>query len=272
MKKLLVVDFNSVLYRYCGVFSSLKSSDGVFTGGLYGFVIALCDAINRHGVDYVIVCGDKRPYIREKMYPLYKQGRSHDKKLFKIREESRKLCKKFLAKLGIPLLEKQGFEADDWVALVCQAKKFRKTSIIIYSSDSDLYQLLSDRVSIWRGSKKGFYTIDDFRKDYPAIEPEDYSLLLSISGSHNGIKGIKGYGPVNALRILTDGTFKKVYSSFKGEIDLYHTLIHLPICKVPVKLKCGNISYIRKDMLLFLDRYDIKMTFSMENAFRLLSD
>ena len=114
---LLLVDLSNISYKSSAAHSTLFSSDGEFTGGLYGFIGALAKAIDATGATHVCICEDHRPYRRSKLYPEYKQIRavSKDKELAsKVTttvEQIRKLCEV----TGWPIWAVAEFEADDLI-------------------------------------------------------------------------------------------------------------------------------------------------------------
>ena len=70
-RRLLAVDLSNQIYRACHAHNQL-SFDGVFTGGLYGFMQSVSKAIEVSRATDLLVCRDMKPYLRTRDYPEYK--------------------------------------------------------------------------------------------------------------------------------------------------------------------------------------------------------
>jgi len=278
---LLIVDFLSMYYRGAHVHNGLEY-EGIPTGGLFGIVQQLTTTISKTNPTDIIFCSDLKPYFRTLEYPAYKIGREKNKDeeaLEKMLAE-RKVCKGFIKKLCIPFIERKGLEADDLIAMLI--KKFHKEykRIVIASGDSDLYQLfIYKNISLYQGAQKGFYTPEDFKKNYPTLKsPAQWNDVLAYSGGHNGLNGIKGIGIKTGIKIVTGAplsakirldvqvNIRKITLNKKlGALPFYTLKSH--VVNIPIVTK-----YNERDVIRFLSKYGIKMTAFMSECFSLVHE
>lgn len=235
MKTLLLLDLSNMIFKAMGVKKPMIYR-GKNTKAFYVFLQIFCSMIQDIAPTDVILTVDKSPYIRKEIYPEYKGNRPElDKSILSMIFEGKKYALDFVNMLGIPIWEMKGYEADDLIALACIRYTNWYDNIVIASNDDDLYQLfLYPNVKLYNSKKKEFYTREQFVNTYK-IEPTDWIYVTALSGTHNNIKGVKGIGPVNALRLLQDlnngkpDEFNKIYEEHHDLINKYIDLIELPI-------------------------------------------
>lgn len=269
MKTLLLVDLNNLVYRFPFVMSNLYFN-GVYTGGLYGFVKSLCACINDVRPDEIIVADDYPPYKRNLLG--YKSERKKYPEIYNKIIVSRELCGKFLYHSGIHIAKNKGYEADDVIAEVISRKRgiFRK--IVIFSNDSDLYQFFHlPEVSFWKG--RDVYYQSDFLKDYPQAKldsfPEEWIFFLALTGGHNNLPKPKGIGPVKAWKIIKDGMIEDYFE--KTQLQIVLKYIRLPYdnkMSLSWERESKTFSYSRVSDLL--SQHGIRIDRNMEFAFQFL--
>ncbi len=141
--------------------------------------------------------------------------------------------------LKIKAFEKRGTEADDIIAsLATQYLKENKNGkILIASSDSDFYQLLSKNVSLIHFGKKGlntFFTPVSLQEKY-GITPKQYVLFKSLTGdSSDNIKGVPGIGPIRASKIVNKTIpfdMKEIADLLKHNERLVKLNTQINVCK-----------------------------------------
>ncbi len=215
-KKLLLVDFNNLLFRSVFAHDTL-SHRGTFTGGLFGAIDMICSTVNRYNTDRIIVCHDTKPYYRSKFYPKYKSDRKADQfdddRMAQI-ATSRMLLMDMFADFCFPVALSKGFEADDFIGHICRRSSVKYQQIFIMSNDSDFYQLLTGRVFLCRTG--ALYGRKDFQEQYPGIRPKQWPRCIALKGSHNGVPGIKGVGDVTAYKaVLNKMTDKEIFRKWR---------------------------------------------------------
>jgi len=277
----MLVDKNNLMYRMLGINQSMKFKNKR-TGGLYGFIQLFSKYVNVHLPSSIVVCDDYPPYKKLEIFPEFKSDRKDNPspEFHEYIRESHDYVRHFLSMINIPCLSIKGLEADDLIAFIIQNIGYKYDYNIICSNDDDLFQLLSENVSLQRS--KDVYTLQDFRKEYE-LEPFHWSNVLTLKGSHNGLKPIeKGMGPVHSLEIVKD--VGKWVEFRNNNMDLY--LKRLSIVQYPYNpdgksyleycnlLEKENFKFKRFDMrdvinTLIFD-YGIRIQPHMEEALQII--
>ncbi|MBO5908588.1 MAG: DNA polymerase I, partial [Clostridia bacterium] len=141
MKKILVVDGNSIINRAFYGVRPLTTKSGKQTGAIYGMINIIYKQIKAVKPDYCAVAFDlKAPTFRHKMFDGYKEGRHPTPPELLSQFDDAKEC---LSLMGIHVLELEGYEADDIQGTVASlAHKEDGISSYILSGDRDLFQLI----------------------------------------------------------------------------------------------------------------------------------
>lgn len=267
---IMLVDFKNVLFKYLDMYNTLTFR-GQKTGGIYGFITEFCYQVNLHKPNTILICDDSPPYLKSKVYPDYKLNR---KKIVPSPERSKyiklsiKQCKEFIDKFNIPYWAVDGYECDDLIAIFC--KENHEEKIIIISNDDDLYQLLTENVSIY--SKKTFHTKESFIEKF-GIEPDKWSSILAMAGSHNNVPNLyRNLGIKTALKIIkNEKEFEKLLYIYSEKFKENLGVVSLPFKDIP----CTSIKkafFDEREIINFLIRnYNIKITSPMEECFNFLA-
>ncbi|RZT79987.1 DNA polymerase I [Micromonospora violae] len=184
---------------------NFSTTTGQPTNAVYGFTSMLINVLRDEQPTHIVVAFDvSRRSFRTDKYAEYKAGRSETPTDFKGQVS---LVKEVLAALQIPVVEKEGFEADDVIAtLACQARD-QGMSVLISSGDRDAFQLVDDQITVLY-PRKG--VSDLARMDPAAIEakygvaPQQYRDLAALVGeTSDNLPGIPGVGPKTAAKWIT---------------------------------------------------------------------
>ncbi|MDG9676203.1 DNA polymerase I [Micromonospora sp. DH14] len=205
--RLLLVDGHSMAYRafFALPVENFSTTTGQPTNAVYGFTSMLINVLRDEQPTHIVVAFDvSRRSFRTDRYAEYKAGRSETPTDFKGQVS---LVKEVLAALQIPVVEKEGFEADDVIAtLACQARD-QGMSVLISSGDRDAFQLVDDQITVLY-PRKG--VSDLARMDPAAIEakygvpPQQYRDLAALVGeTSDNLPGIPGVGPKTAAKWIT---------------------------------------------------------------------
>ena len=207
MKKVILVDGNNLLFRsyYATAYSGnlMKNSKGFPTNGLFGFVNMMNKIIQEESPEYILVAFDIGKTFRHEKYENYKGGRAETpedlKKQFPI-------AKDILTAMGIHYLEVEGYEADDiigtYARLVDESCEYEG---LIVSSDKDLLQLISDKVTVKLLKTKDYIMMTPtVFQDIYGVEPARMTDLKGLMGdASDNIPGVKGIGEKTAIKLLT---------------------------------------------------------------------
>ncbi len=208
VEKLLLVDGMNLLFQmFYGMPARITNSQGRPIQGTLGFVGALLKIIRRVEPTHVAVLFDGETCNpRKEVDADYKANRPD---YSQIPQEETPFCQlpdvyAALDYLGIAHRETEDCEADDWLARY--ARRYgRDTDVVIASFDSDLFQLIDDRVQIlrYRGEKT---QLCDRRWLWEklGIRPEQYLGFKALTGdSADNIKGVFRVGPKTAAWLMT---------------------------------------------------------------------
>jgi DNA polymerase-1 len=259
-KVLAIIDGKSVFYRGFYAMPNLSTSNGIATGGVYGFATLAIEIIKRINPTYVAVAWDKaktNTSKRTELYPAYKANRSPAPPDF---YEQIPILKDLLEKLGWPLYEADGYEADDIMgSFAHQAEKLDLETILI-SSDLDLLQLISSQTKIYT-IKKGFSNItkfddEEFIKKYQ-ITPSQFIDYKALCGdSSDNIPGVAGIGPKSSTELLQQ------YKTLDG---IYENLWQIKP-SIQSKLESGKDSaYLSKILATILLDYEVELKEELKN-------
>ena len=208
MDKVILVDGNNLLFRsyYATAYTGniMRNSKGFPTNGLYGFVNMINKIINEENPKYMVVAFDVGKTFRHDKYDAYKDGRIETPDELKMQFP---VAKEILSAMGIRYLEVVGYEADDIIGTFANMiDKDNKYNGLIVSSDKDLLQLISDKVSVKLLKSKDYIMMNhDTFVDTYGIEPIRMIDLKGLMGdSSDNIPGVKGIGEKTALKLLQE--------------------------------------------------------------------
>lgn len=219
MKKLLLIDANSLIHRSFHALPPLTTPKGEPINAVYGLSSILLKILREHRPDYVAAAFDRpEPTFRDVMFKDYKAHRPPTaneliSQLIKAHET--------FEKFGIKVVEKAGFEADDIVGTL--AEKFKRSPelvegrVVIFSGDKDNLQLIDENkvfVELLKTGVSKTITYDKalFLQQY-GFSPEqlvDYKAL--VGDPSDNIPGVTGIGPKGATDLIKEyGSVEKIY-------------------------------------------------------------
>ncbi len=208
MEKVILVDGNNLLFRsyYATAYTGnvMRNSKGFPTNGLYGFVNMINKIVSDENPKYLLVAFDVGKTFRHDKYDDYKGGRIETPDDLKMQFP---VAKEILTAMGIKYLEVVGYEADDIIGTFSSMiDNSNNYSGLIVSSDKDLLQLISDKVSVKLLKSKDYVMMDHdtFVSTY-GIEPIRMIDLKGLMGDpSDNIPGVKGIGEKTALKLLQE--------------------------------------------------------------------
>ncbi len=220
MKKLLLIDANSLIHRAFHALPPLTSPLGEPTGALYGLAGALLKLIKEQNPDYIAAAFDRpEPTFRKEMFEGYKAHRpkAPDELVHQL-IEAHELFKKF----GIATFEARGFEADDVIGtLAARFSREKGVRIFILTGDLDTLQLVKDNTITVITPKKGVGETMEYdeaavkrRYGVTPLQIPDYKGL--VGDASDNIPGVRGIGPKTASALLQEfGTLETLFKELK---------------------------------------------------------
>jgi DNA polymerase-1 len=197
--RILIVDGTNTLYRAFFAIPGLRAPDGTPTNAAYGFVNTLQKLLREESPDCALVVFDPRGKTRRHaLFAEYKAGRDAQPEDLSAQFP---LVRELLAALRVPIVEVPGYEADDVIAtLVERAPKGAEIAIV--STDKDLLQLVSERVTLLDGMKDRRFGPGEVAERF-GVPPERVLDLRALVGDpSDNIPGVKGIGEKGAAKLL----------------------------------------------------------------------
>lgn len=221
MKKLLILDSNSILNRAFYGVRYLSAKDGTPTNAIYGFLNILLKLIKEQEPDYICAAFDvKAPTFRHKQYKGYKAQR---KPMPEGLAAQMPLAKDVLRAMGVTILEKEGYEADDIIGTVARLCEESEISCFIATGDKDDLQLASDKTKVILTVTKSGYneTIiydDKAVKEKYHVTPTEFIDVKALMGDpSDNIPGVKGVGEKTAMSLIEKHhSIEYIYENIDG--------------------------------------------------------
>ena len=232
--RFLAIDANAIIHRAFHAYpSTLQTEDGIQVNALYGFTVMLLSALKSFEPKYVLCSFDTHePTFRHVEYMDYKATRAPtDQSLI----DQFPLVEEILKAFNIPILKKDGFEADDILGTIAKYVSSGKWSgenleLYILSGDRDLLQLVNEKVKVClpSGSFKNLVAYDrEGTYRYLRLYPEQLVDFKAFAGdSSDNIPGVKGVGEKTTLLLLEKfGDFEGIYNNLKEIKPRYAKLL-----------------------------------------------
>lgn len=221
MKKLLILDSNSILNRAFYGVRYLSAKDGTPTNAIYGFLNILLKLLKEQEPDYICAAFDvKAPTFRHKQYEGYKAQR---KPMPEGLAAQMPLAKDVLRAMGVTILEKEGYEADDIIGTVARLCEESEISCFIATGDKDDLQLASDKTKVILTVTKSGYneTIiydDKAVKEKYHVTPTEFIDVKALMGDpSDNIPGVKGVGEKTAMSLIEKHhSIEYIYENIDG--------------------------------------------------------
>jgi len=222
-RKLFLFDAMSLVFRafFAPMQTALVSPGGMPTKAIYIFVRTLRKLLKDHQPQHVAVAFDlAAPTFRDKLFEKYKANRPEFPPDLALQLP---YVKRFCRAMGLPLVEVEGYEADDVIGTLAKAGSGQGADVFIVSGDEDLFQLVNDRVRVLKPSRAGSdgETLCDAVKvkEILGVEPAQVVDWLALTGDPSdnipGARPLPGHEPV-----LAEGEKKRSYIGPKGATEL----------------------------------------------------
>ncbi len=219
MKKLLIIDSNSLINRAFYGVRFLSSADGTPTNAVYGFLMMLLKLIDDHNPDYIMAAFDlKAPTFRHKMFDAYKAQRHPMPEELVVQMP---IARKVIDSMGILRLEKEGYEADDIIGTVSRLCAEKEISCLIATGDKDDLQLADGYTNILLTTTRSGttetekYGPDEVFARY-GVTPEQFIDVKALMGdSSDNIPGVSGIGEKTATQLIAEHkSIENIYADF----------------------------------------------------------
>lgn len=214
MKRFVIIDGNSLLFRAFFAMREMVTRDGIYTQGVFAFINMLNKILEDYHPDYIAVAFDmKAPTFRHEAYPEYKAGRL--KTPMELLSQI-PLMQEVLQAMNITVLEKEGFEADDLIGTMTAKAAEAGLESLIITGDKDALQLVGENTYVVL-NRKGMtdfdlYDLEKMQERY-GLTPQEFIDLKGLMGDKSdNIPGIPGVGEKKGITLL------KEYGSVEGVV------------------------------------------------------
>lgn len=202
MKTVYLLDASSFIYRGFFALPPLSTSKGFPTGAIYGFLRMLFAIFKSESPEYLgIVFDSPAPTRREKVYREYKAGRPPMPDPLKIQIP---VIKEMIALLNIPIIEEEGFEADDLIAILAMKFSSEGHMVKVYTPDKDMLQLVNEKIIVVNPMNWEVFTSQKVKEKF-GVPPQMVADYLALVGdSIDNIQGVKGIGKKSAPKVIEE--------------------------------------------------------------------
>ena len=221
--RLFLLDAYALIFR--GYYAFIKNprinSKGMDTSAILGFTNSLFDVIKRERPDYLAVAFDKGgSQVRNDMFPEYKANRSETPEAIKIAVP---YIQNLLKALHIPVVELEGFEADDIIGTLAKQAEKEDFQVYMVTPDKDFAQLVSDNIFMYRPARMGngieIWGVPEVQEKFEIEQPEQVIDYLGMMGDAvDNIPGLPGVGDKTAKKFLAQ------YGNMEALLENTHEL------------------------------------------------
>src|SRR5499426_4501680 len=204
-RKAVLLDGHSLAFRaFFALPETLVTSSGQITNAVYGFTAMLIKLLADERPDAVVVCFDKgAPDFRLQRYAEYKAGRAETPDAFR---QQLPLIREVLASLRIPMVELEGYEADDLLATLMKCFKQKGNEVVIVTGDRDILQLVAEGVSVIM-TRRGISDVIRYDNvtvlERYGVRPEQWTDFVALKGeSSDNLPGVPGVGDKTAAQLI----------------------------------------------------------------------
>lgn len=212
-----LVDASPYIFRaYYSLPSSIRDPNGVKVGAVYGFASFLLKLIADEKVTHLGVAFDRNlnGSFRNRFYPPYKEQRQAPPEDLVAQIDP---CLEVASALGAFTCIDDEYEADDLIASLAGPLAAAGHRVVVVSSDKDLAQLVSDRVTLFDFGKGERYTPAEVQAKF-GVRPDQITDLLGLAGDPvDNIPGVQGIGRKSAAELLAlYGHVEDLYEKLDG--------------------------------------------------------
>lgn len=241
MQIVTLIDTFGFLFRSYFALPPLKNKDGFPTGLLMGFANLLISLHKEKKGSHLIFALEGKSNKRKELFQDYKATRQEIPQDLMLQLP---IALGWIERMGLSSIAIEGWEADDAIASLCHTATSRGFDVEILSHDKDLYQLISDRVSLFDPIKKHVIRREECFHKF-GVYPENFVDYQSLIGDAiDNVPGINGIGAKTAQRLISH--FKTLDSIYENTSALEEVVSQ----KVAQKIIDGKeMAYLSKQLV-----------------------
>ena len=259
-KKLFLLDAYALIYRayYAFIKNPIYNSKGLNTSAILGFTNTLVEVLEKENPSHIAVAFDpSEPTFRNEIYEEYKANRE---KMPEDIQKSIPYIKKILNAFNIPIIQKDGYEADDVIGTLAHKAKNEGLETYMMTPDKDYGQLLEDKVYIYKPKRSGneaeILDKNKICEQFSIERPEQIIDIMALMGDKSdNIPGAPGIGEKTAIKLISQyGTIENIYKNindlkgkqkeklvdYKYQIELSKELVKIKL-DIPIEFTTSDI-------------------------------
>jgi DNA polymerase-1 len=246
---LYLIDFSGYVFRAYHAIAPLTSPSGEPTQAVFGTVNMLERLVRQRKPKLLAVAMDSTtPTFRKEVYAEYKAHRPPPPP--DLTSQMRR-CREIVDAFAIPVFQKDGFEADDLIAVAVDQARQRQMRVVIVSADKDLMQLVGPDVVMWDTMRDKVFGVAEVEERFGVPIPQVRDWLALTGDSSDNIPGVPSVGPKTASELL---------QRFQNLDGIYANLENIERKALREKLR-ENQDAARLSLELVTLRTDVPVTF-----------
>ncbi len=222
-KKLFLLDAYALIFRayYGFIRAQIINSKGINTSAIYGFTATLEEILRTESPSHIAVVFDPPgPTFRHTKFPAYKANRDATPEEIK---QSVPWIKKIIEAYNIPVIEVQGYEADDVIGTMAWKARDKGFDVYMMTPDKDFAQLVKDRVFMYKPRRSGkeseIIGTQEVKETFQVQDPRHVIDVLALWGdSSDNIPGAPGIGEKTAKKLIS--SYQTIENLFEHTDDL----------------------------------------------------
>ncbi len=274
-KKLFLLDAYALIFRsyYAFISNPMTNSSGLPTSTVFGFTLALDELLRKENPSHIAVVFDPPgPTFRHEMFPEYKAHREATPEDIK---HAVPYIKRLIRGFNIPIIEQQGFEADDVIGTLSKNAEKEGYTVYMMTPDKDFAQLVSENIFMYKPGKGGsppeILGIEEIREKFLVEHPLQVIDVLALWGdSADNIPGAPGIGEKTAKKLISqfgsvEGVYKQIdqlkgkqkenLESFREQVLLSKVLATI-VLDVPTGISSSEMVRKNPDQNLLKDLFN----------------
>jgi len=204
-----LIDGSAYIYRAFFALPALSNSRGIQTNAVYGFTTMLMKILRERKPDCLAITFDEKgPTHRHEEFKEYKAHRPPMPDGMSVQIP---YIHKVVEAFGIPVVRKQGYEADDLIGTLARKAEAAGFEVIIVTGDKDMLQLVTPNVKIYDPMKDKWLGEAECREKF-SVEPARVVEIMGLMGdATDNIPGVKGIGEKTAVKLIAEfGTIENL--------------------------------------------------------------
>ncbi len=226
-KRLFLLDAYALIFRsyYAFISNPMKNSKGMNTSTAFGFTITLDDVLRNQNPTHIAVAFDPAgPTFRSDLFPAYKANRQETPEDIR---NAVPYIKKIIEAYNIPVVQCQGFEADDVIGTLAKQAEKEGFTVYMMTPDKDYNQLVSENIYLFKPRKSGSdsETVgkNEICQKFGITDPAQFIDILALWGdSSDNVPGVPGVGEKTAIKMISEyQSLDNIYQNldkFKGKL------------------------------------------------------